>query len=57
MKTNHETFETGRGLWLEYTRLNGYAFRPTRQGLAKLSRLLDLNIPYLQKMINAFLEA
>ena len=57
MKTNIQDFETGRSLWLEYVRVNGYAFAPKREGLQKLARLLDLSVPYLRKMINAFLEA
>lgn len=57
MKTNNEQFEMGRSLWLEYVRVNGYAFEPKQSGLEKLARLLDLNVPYLRKMINAFLEA
>jgi len=57
MKTNNEQFEMGRSLWMEYVRVNGYAFAPKQDGLQKLARLLDLNVPYLRKMINAFLEA
>jgi len=57
MKTNNEQFEMGRSLWQEYVRVNGYAFAPKQEGLQKLARLLDLNVPYLRKMINAFLEA
>lgn len=57
MKMNNEQFEMGRSLWLEYVRINGYAFTPKQDGLQKLARLLDLNVPYLRKMINKFLEA
>ena len=56
MKRNQD-FETGRALWTEYQSVNGYAFRPTDAGLKNLSRRLDLNIAYLRKMINLFLEA
>ena len=56
MIPTHEQFEMGRSLWTEYVRLNGYAFEPNQRGLETLSRSLDLNIPYLRKMINAFLE-
>ena len=47
----------GRGYWQEYVILNGYAWAPTREGLKKLSRMLDLNIPHLSKAIHAYLEA
>ena len=47
----------GRWLWLEYVRVNGYAFRHTEDGLKKLSRVLDLNIPYIRKCINKYLES
>jgi hypothetical protein len=50
-------FAEGRNLWYQYQQVNGYAFRPTDEGLKKLSRNLDLNIPYLRKNINVFLEA
>jgi hypothetical protein len=50
-------FVEGRELWYQYLQVNGYAFRPNRDGLVKLSRNLDLNIPYIQKRINIFLEA
>jgi len=55
--TKQERFSEGRDLWLQYVNLNGYAFEPTNDGLKKLSRNLDLNIPYLRKMINFFLES
>ena len=47
----------GRDLWAEYVRVNGYAFEPIEAGLKKLSRLLDLNIAYIRKCINKYLEA
>lgn len=47
----------GRDYWQQYVMLNGYAFRPTEDGLKKLSRNLDLNVPHLRKCINAYLEA
>jgi hypothetical protein len=47
----------GRDYWQQYVAVNGYAFRPTEDGLKKLSRNLDLNVPYLRKCINAYLEA
>lgn len=46
----------GSFLWAEYVRVNGYAFRPTQDGLRKLSRLLDLNIHYISKRITKYLE-
>ena len=55
--TKQEYFSTGKDLWLEYVRVNGYSFQPNNAGLTKLSRLLDLNKPYIQKCINAYLEA
>jgi hypothetical protein len=50
-------FEEGRSLWAEYVRINGYAFTPNVRGLTRLSKSLDLNVPYIQKCINMFLEA
>lgn len=50
-------FVEGRDYWYQYQSINGYAFRPTEEGLRKLSRNLDLNIPHLRKCINIFLEA
>jgi len=50
-------FIEGRDLWYQYINLNGYAFRPSDTGLAKLSHNLDLNIPYIRRQINVFLEA
>lgn len=47
----------GAALWQEYVRVNGYAFEPRDAGLQKLSRLLDLNVPYLRKCIHQYLEA
>jgi len=55
--TKQERFNEGKDLWFEYVRVNGYSFQPTNTGLSKLSRLLDLNKPYIQKCINAYLEA
>ena len=49
-------FEQGRDYWIEYERINGYAFRPNAKGLKKLSKLLDLNVPHLEKRIYQFLE-
>jgi len=50
-------FYEGKDLWYEYIRVNGYSFRPNNEGLKKLSKLLDLNIPHIKKCINVFLEA
>jgi hypothetical protein len=52
-----QIFAEGRSLWYQYLQINGYAFRPNDEGLKKLSRNLDLNVPYLRKCINTFLEA
>jgi hypothetical protein len=50
-------FPLGRDYWYEYLRVNGYARKPNEEGLKKLSRLLDLNIPHLRKAIYVFLSA
>lgn len=42
---------------MQYVRLNGYAFRPHRNGLQKLSRNLDINVQHLARCITAYLEA
>lgn len=47
----------GRDYWLQYVSINGYSFSPKEDGLKKLSRNLDLNIPHLRKCINAYLSA
>lgn len=49
--------EEGRGYWMVYVQINGYAFYPTTEGLRKLARNLDLTQAYLAKRINAYLEA
>ena len=54
---NYEKFEEGRGLWIEYVKVNGYAFEPKDDGLKVLSKRLDLNIPYIRNRINIFLGA
>jgi len=53
----YRLFEQGRDYWHEYEKLNGFAMWPSRDGLKKLSRQLDINIPWLRKCINIFLEA
>jgi hypothetical protein len=50
-------FYEGRSFWYQYITLNGYAFKPTEKGLKVLSRNLDINIPWLRKCINIYLEA
>jgi hypothetical protein len=47
----------GKSFWQQYVNLNGYAFSPTEEGLKKLSRNLDVNIPWLRKCINLYLSA
>ena len=49
-------FAEGRDYWYQYQQLNGYTFRPSEEGLCRLSRNLDLNMPYLRKCINIFLD-
>jgi len=57
--TTTETKESGLGqsYWMQYVKINGYAFEPTERGLKALSRNLDVNVPHLRKCINAYLEA
>ena len=50
-------FEEGRGYWLEYVRINGYAFEPNRAGLRKLSQTNGVALSHLARSITAFLEA
>ena len=57
MGETQRLFSEGHDYWLQYGRLNGYTFRPTSEGLKKLSRNLDVNIPHLRKCINVYLEA
>lgn len=55
--TRQQQFEEGRDYWLQYVRINGYAFSPTEKGLKALSRNIDINIQHLRKCINAYLSA
>lgn len=55
--TRQEQFQEGKSIWFEYVRINGYSFNPTKEGIKKLSILLDLNTDYITKMINNYLEA
>jgi hypothetical protein len=50
-------FYEGRDYWYQYQKINGYAFSPNEEGLKKLSKDIDINIPHLKKCINTFLEA
>jgi hypothetical protein len=50
-------FELGRSYWIQYEYLNGYAFSPTREGLGKLAKNLDLTVPHVKKFINIYLQA
>ena len=45
----------GAGYWFEYVRINGYSKNPTENGLAKLSRILDLDKKYLKEPIYLYL--
>lgn len=47
----------GSDYWMQYVHLNGYAFRPDRDGLVTLSRNLDINAKHLARCITAYLEA
>jgi hypothetical protein len=57
MEFEKNEFNLGKDYWIQYEKLNGYAFRTTDEGLKKLSKNLDVNITHLRKMINIFLEA
>jgi hypothetical protein len=52
-----KSFELGRDYWMQYVKLNGYSWEPSEEGLKKLSRNIDINIPHLRKCINIYLEA
>ncbi len=54
---DQQLFYQGKDFWYEYVNLNGYAFRPNKEGLNRLSKNLDVNVPYLKKCINIFLDA
>ena len=47
----------GRDYWMQYVRLNGYAFRPNAKGLKVLSRNIDISVTHLSRCITAYLEA
>jgi hypothetical protein len=47
----------GRDYWGQYVRINGYAFRPTPNGLRSLSKNIDISIAHLSRCITAYLEA
>jgi len=47
----------GRGYWHEYTRTNGYSFRPTAKGTARLARQLDLTASHIGECITLYLDA
>ena len=46
----------GRDLHFEYARVNGYSWTTNQSGLEKLSRMLDLNIPYISKRIDFYIN-
>ena len=46
----------GKDLWFEYERVNDYSFTYSKQGIKKLSRLLDLNEKYIEERINIYLN-
>jgi hypothetical protein len=50
-------FQLGREYWHEYVRVNGYAFRPSRDGLRKLSKILGLPQKHVAEHIEFFLSA
>lgn len=53
----HRAFHEGREYWQVYVQLNGYAFRPTRQGIRRLSKKLGMAPRQFEPQIWAFLEA
>ena len=60
MKTTlayHDLWRYGHDFWLQYVRLNGYAWSPTEKGLKVLSRNIDMNIPFVRHCINIYLES
>lgn len=54
---NRIYFFEGRDYWYQYLKVNGDAFRPNEDGLKKLSKNIDINVPYLRKCINIILES
>jgi hypothetical protein len=52
-----KNFCEGRDYWYQYIKINGYSLYPNEEGLKKLSKNIDINIPHLRKCINTFLEA
>ena len=53
---DRKIWSDGKVLWLEYVKINGYSFKPTLDGVKKLSRLLDLNVCYLMNRISFYLD-
>lgn len=52
-----QKFAEGRQYWQQYVDLNGYAFRPTEDGLRALAKTTGVKMIELRKCINVFLEA
>lgn len=46
----------GKNLWFEYVSVNGYSTSYDRKGILILSKLLDLNIDYITKRLNIYLN-
>ena len=46
----------GKDLWYEYVNLNGYSWTFNNNGIQKLSKLLDLNIPYIKQRLCIYLD-
>ena len=44
-------WEEGKELWFEYVMVNGYSAAYNNHGILKLSKLLDLNKPYILKRL------
>ncbi|WP_154520425.1 hypothetical protein [Clostridium sp. WB02_MRS01] len=53
---DRKIWNDGKALWHEYVNINGYSFKPTLDGVKKLSRLLDLNVSYLMNRISFYLD-
>jgi len=46
----------GKELWFEYTRLNGYSWTFSNEGVKNLSRMLDLNEKYIKERLTIYLD-
>jgi hypothetical protein len=57
MTTNERRlWNEGKELWFEYVGLNDYSTKYTKQGLIKLSKMLDLNESYITERLDIYLN-